>query len=70
MKIERESESCGNFLIVFVFCLKYLMTYMITKRRKGYVPRLYTRIKYKSITVYIKSKTREGTLHFKYVPKE
>ena len=34
-------------------CLKYLMIYMITKRSKGYVPFLYTQIKYKSLTVFI-----------------
>ena len=54
---------------------------MITKRSKGYVPYLYTKIKYESITVYIENKTgkalkRKGkalskeTLFFKYVPKE
>ena len=43
---------------------------MIIKRSKGYVLHLYTRVKYKSMTVYIKNKTGEGTLHFKYVPKE
>ena len=32
---------------------------MITKRSKGYVPYLYTRIKYKSKTVHIKTKTGE-----------
>ena len=55
MKADR--ESAGNFLIVFIPCLKYLMTRMITKRLKGYVQCLYTRIKYKSITVCIKDKT-------------
>ena len=51
---------------------------MITKRSKVYVPYLYTRIKYKSITVYIKTKKGGGayiilsksTLHFKYISKE
>ena len=40
---------------------------MITKRSKYFMPHLYTGIKYKGITVYIKKK---GTLYFKYVPKE
>ena len=65
---EWEIESAGGFLVVFVLCLEYLTTYIIAKRSKGYVPHLYTWIKYKRITVYIK-KAREGTLHFKYVPK-
>ena len=45
------------------------MTYMITKRRKGYVPRLYTRIKYKSITVYIKSKQGKELFTLNMFPK-
>ena len=43
---------------------------MITERSKCYVSYQSTRTKYKSITVYIKSKTGEGALHFEYVPKE
>ena len=70
MKIEKKRESAAHFLIVFILCFKYLITYMITKRSKGYVPHLYTWTKYKRITVYIKNKTGEGTHHFKYVPKE
>ena len=35
---------------------------MITKGSKGYVPCLYMQIKYKSITVCIKNKTRGGDL--------
>ena len=46
------------------------MINIINKRSKGYVSHLYKWIKYKSITVYIKNKTWEGTLHFKYIPKE
>ena len=42
----------------------------MTKKSKGYVPHLYTQIKYKSITTYMKNKTGEETLHLKYVPKE
>ena len=34
------------------------------------MPHLCTRIKYKCITIYIKNRTGEGTLHLKYVPKE
>ena len=46
-----KTEIAGDFLIIFIFCLKYL-----TKRSKGYVQHLYTLIKYKSITVFIKNK--------------
>ena len=70
MKTEKEREPAAHFFIVFILCLKYLITYMITKRSNVYVPHLYTWTKYKSITVYIKNKTGEGTHHFKYVPKE
>ena len=55
MKTER--KSAGDFFIsVCILCLKYLMTQMITKTSTGYAPYLYTQIKYKSITVYIKNK--------------
>ena len=40
---------------------------MVTKRSKGYILYLYTRIKYKSVTVYVKSKTWKGTLPCKCV---
>ena len=51
---------------------------MITKKSKGDALYLYTPIKYKSITVYIKNKTgsgtqvivSKGTLHFEYAFKE
>ena len=51
---------------------------MITKRSKGYVPYLYTQIKYKRLTVHIKNKkggsayiiVSKETPHFKYVSKE
>ena len=51
---------------------------MIIKRSKVYVTYLYTQIKYKSITVYIKNKkcggayiiVSKGTLHFKDICKE
>ena len=56
-KVKTERESTGGFNSVFIVCLKYLMTYMITKRSKGYVPYLYTRINYTSINVYINNKT-------------
>ena len=56
----RKRDSWTFFDSVFILCLKYLMTWMITKRLNGYVPYLYTWIKYKSITVYIKSKTGGG----------
>ena len=50
---------------------------MITKKSKVYVSYLYMQIKCRSITFYIKNKTRggaqtiasKGTLHFKYVFK-
>ena len=54
-----KTEIAGDFLIIFIFCLKYL-----TKRSKGYVQHLYTLIKYKSITVFIKNK-REQTMNNK-----
>ena len=54
MRIERESAS--------KFCLYSLSqlfnTWIITKRSKSYLPYLYTQIKYKSITVHIKYRTR------------
>ena len=57
-KMKTEGESAGDFFYsVLILCLKYLMTYMITKRSKGYVPYLYKQIKYKSRTVYINNKT-------------
>ena len=64
---KRERDSAGEFLIISLFCLKYLM---ITKKSKGSVPYLYTSIKYNSITVYIKNKTGKVTIPFQYVPKE
>ena len=33
---------------------------MITKISKGYVPYLYTKIYYKSKTIYVENKTGEG----------
>ena len=75
MKTER--KSAGNFL--FIPCLKYLITLMITGRSKAYVPYLYVRIKVqKTIPIYVKNKKWIGayiiipkrTLHCKYVFKE
>ena len=50
---------------------------MITKRAKVYASYLYTRIKYKGITVYIKNQkwsayiiVSKGTLHFKYFSEQ
>ena len=57
-KMKTERESFGHFLIVFILCLNAMCHY------------LHTRIKYKSIAVFIKDKIGEGTLHFKYVLKE
>ena len=56
----RKGLSWLFFNSVFILCLKYLMTYMITKRWKGYVPYLYTQIKYKNVTVYINNKAGGG----------
>ena len=55
-KMKTERESAGDFFNpVFIFCLKYLTTRMITKRLKGCVPYLYTQLKYKSVL-----KTKQG----------
>ena len=71
-KQKTERNSAGDFLFVFIPCLKYL-TLMITKRSKAYAPYLYVRIKVqKSIPIYVKSKKGVGayiliskrTLHF------
>ena len=43
---------------------------MVIKRSNGYVSYLYTWIMYKSKIVHIKNRTRKGTLHLTYVPKE
>ena len=56
----RKRVSWQFFNSVFIFCLKYFMTLMIYKKSKGNVPYLHTQINYKSITVYIKNKTRGG----------
>ena len=58
MKTERESPT--NVLIVFIPFLEYLMTWMITKRLTGYVQCFYSKIKYKSASVYIEKKTGGG----------
>ena len=54
MKTER--ESAGDFLVVYILWLKVLITWIITKRSKGYVPYIYKQIKYQSITVYVKKR--------------
>ena len=59
-KVKTERVSLRFFKSVFILCLKYLMTLMITKRSEGYVPYLYTYRKYKSITVYVNNKTEGG----------
>ena len=71
MKMERDTE--GNFFnFVFNLCQVF------DDINDNYVPYLYIKIKYKSITVYIKNTARggdkiimlKGTFHFKYVLKE
>ena len=39
---------------------------MITKRSKDYVPYLYTQVKYKSMTNYLKTKQGQGVLKLWY----
>ena len=55
--MKTKAESVCDYLNLLLFCLKYLMALIITKRSKGHVPYLYTKINYKSITIYFENKT-------------